>query len=282
MSVSPDQPIDLTNTHIVSPQWLADHLNDDLVIIDCRFSLPEPALGQQQYDAGHIPIAYYLDLNRHLSSPVQDHGGRHPLPHWPTFVDTLNLMGIQSNPQTPVVIYDASRFAFAARLWWMLRYLGHENIALLNGGIDAWVEAGLPLSAQAPRPQVGRFVPQPQANWIVDIDYVRQHKNELGTMVIDSRSADRFRGEREPIDPVAGSIPSAVNYFWKDISTETGLLKSPEDLAHHWRAVNDADEVIVYCGSGVTACVNLFSQVVAGQPMGKLYPGGWSDWCSYL
>ncbi|ESA34656.1 3-mercaptopyruvate sulfurtransferase [Leptolyngbya sp. Heron Island J] len=273
--------IDLSKSHIVSPQWLGNHLGE-VIVIDCRFSLPDPDLGQQQYDTGHIPGAYYLDLNRHLSSPVQAHGGRHPLPHWPQFVESLNLLGIQSNPQTPVVIYDASRFAFAARLWWMLRYLGHENVALLDGGINAWIAAGLPLSSKTPQPQIGRFVPQPQANWIVDIDYVRQHKDNPGTMVIDARAGDRFRGEREPIDPIAGSVPGAVNYFWQDISTEAGLLKSPGELANYWRAVDDADEVIVYCGSGVTACVDLFSQVVVGKPMGKLYPGGWSDWCSYL
>lgn len=272
--------IDLT--HIVSPQWLADHLDDDLVVIDCRFSLPEPDLGQQQYDSGHIPGAYYLDLNRHLSSAVQEHGGRHPLPEWSKFVEHLNCLGIQSNPATPVVIYDASRFAFAARLWWMLRYLGHENVALLDGGINAWTEAGFPLSSQTPPDRVGAFVPQPQADWVVDIDCVRQHKDKPGTVVIDSRSAERFRGEQEPIDPIAGSVPGAMNYFWKDISTEAGLLNSPEALAMHWQPVDDADEVIIYCGSGVTACVNLFSRVVAGKPMGKLYPGGWSDWCSYL
>ncbi|MEO0351591.1 MAG: sulfurtransferase [Cyanobacteria bacterium P01_A01_bin.15] len=280
MTASLDSPIDLP--HVVSPQWLADHLSSGLVVIDCRFSLPEPELGQQQYNTGHIPGAYYLDLNKHLSSPVQKHGGRHPLPPWPKFVEHLNLLGIQSSPQTPIVLYDASRFAFAARLWWMLRYLGHNNVALLDGGIKAWTDAGLPLSRETPRPQVGRFVPQPQSDWIVDIDYVRQRKDDIGTLVIDSRSAERFRGEREPIDPIAGSIPGAVNYFWQDISTDTGLLKSADELAHHWRAVDDADEIIVYCGSGVTACVNLFSQVVAGKPMGKLYPGGWSDWCSYL
>ncbi|MEM9809177.1 MAG: sulfurtransferase [Cyanobacteria bacterium P01_D01_bin.56] len=274
--------MDLTSTYIVSPQWLANHLNRDLVIIDCRFSLPEPTLGQQQYNQGHIPGAYYLDLNQQLSSAVQPHGGRHPLPDWSKFVDTLNQLGLQSNPQTPVVIYDAARFAFAARLWWMLRYLGHENVVLLDGGIDAWMEAGLPLSHETPSAQEGHFVPQPQANWIVDIDYVRQHKDKSSTLIIDSRSAERFRGEREPIDPIAGSVPGAVNYFWKEISTETGQLKSPEDLAAHWQSVDDANEVIVYCGSGVTACVNLFSRVVAGKPMGKLYPGGWSDWCSYL
>lgn len=282
MSTPLSSPIDLTSTYVVSPQWLTEHLTSALIIIDCRFYLPEPDLGQQQYDTGHIPGAYYLDLNRHLSSPVLNHGGRHPLPHWPKFIDTLNLLGIQSQPQTPIILYDASRFAFAARLWWMLKYLGHNNVALLDGGLNAWMEAGLALSNETPRPQVGRFVPQPQANWIVDIDYVRQHKDEIGTMVIDSRSAERFRGEHEPIDPIAGSVPGAVNYFWKNVSTEAGLLKSPDELAHHWRAIDDADDVIVYCGSGVTACVNLFSQVVAGKPMGKLYPGGWSDWCSYL
>ncbi|NEQ55173.1 MAG: sulfurtransferase [Leptolyngbya sp. SIO3F4] len=272
----------MTNVHVVSPQWLADHLDSDLVIIDCRFSLPDPNLGERQYNQGHIPGAYYLDLDRHLSHYVQKHGGRHPLPYWPKFVDNLNLLGIQSQPQTPVVIYDASRFAFAARLWWMLRYLGHDNVALLDGGINAWVGAGLPLSEETPTPKTGQFVPQPQIDWVVDINYVRQHKDEIGTMLVDSRSADRFRGEREPIDPIAGSVPGAVNYFWKDVSTDAGLLKSSDELANHWRVMDDADEVIVYCGSGVTACVNLFSQVVAGKPMGKLYPGGWSDWCSYL
>ncbi|MBX2863097.1 MAG: sulfurtransferase [Leptolyngbyaceae cyanobacterium MAG.088] len=267
---------------MVTLQWLADHLGNHLVIIDCRFSLPAADLGQQQYDSGHIPGAYYLDLNRHLSSAVQDHGGRHPLPDWSKFVDHINCLGIQSNPQTPVVIYDASRFAFAARLWWMLRYLGHKNVALLDGGITAWTEAGLPLSQATPDSQGGNFVPQPQVDWVVDIDYVREHKDKSGVIVIDSRSADRFRGEREPIDPIAGSVPGAVNYFWKDISTDAGLLKSPAELASHWQSINDTDEIIIYCGSGVTACVNLFSRVVAGKPMGKLYPGGWSDWCSYL
>ena len=273
-------PIDLSDIPVVGSQWLSEHLNDGLVIIDCRFSLLEPQLGWQQYSAGHIPGAYYLDLNRHLSGPVQPHGGRHPLPDWERFADTLSLLGIQSNPQTPVVIYDASRFAYAARLWWMLCYLGHDNVSLLDGGINAWTEAGLPLSNVTLQPKAGQFVPQPQTDWLVDINDVRQR--QPGTLVVDSRSNERFRGAREPIDPVAGSIPGAVNYFWQDITTETGLLRHPFELAYHWRAIDDANEVIVYCGSGVTACVNLFSQTVAGKPMGKLYPGGWSDWCSYL
>ncbi|MEO1592199.1 MAG: sulfurtransferase [Cyanobacteria bacterium J06632_22] len=268
--------------YLVEADWLAQHL-DTVVLYDCRFALAEPNLGRQQYQQGHIPGAYYLDLNRDLSSPVAAHGGRHPLPHWPSFVDQLNLTGLQSQPPTPVVIYDDSRFAFAARLWWMLRYLGHKQVALLNGGWQAWQTAGHPVETNPPDPRVGRFVPQsPPDDWLVDIEGVRQRRTQLGSMLVDSRSPERYRGEQEPIDPVAGSIPGAVNAFWKAVTNEAGYLNSPEALAQHWSAVDDAEEVVVYCGSGVTACVNLFSMVAAGKPMGKLYPGGWSDWCSNL
>ncbi|MEO1400689.1 MAG: sulfurtransferase [Cyanobacteria bacterium J06635_1] len=270
-----------SSQYLVTTNWLAQHLKDpQVVVVDCRFSLPEPELGRQQYQVGHIPGAYYLDLNQDLSSPVQPHGGRHPMPDWGQFVETLNRLGIQSNPPTRVVAYDNARFAFAARLWWMLRYLGHDHVALLDGGIGAWQSAGLPLSQDIPAAQPGKFDPQPQTDWLVDIDAVR-HRKEMA-LLIDARSAERFRGEVEPIDPIAGSVPGAVNAFWKDVSDESGQLKSTSELAEHWSMLDQADEVMVYCGSGVTACVNLFSQVMAGKPMGKLYPGGWSDWCSYL
>ncbi len=271
-------PADLSANPLVSPRWLADHL-DQVTVVDCRFSLPEPELGRRQYAAGHIPNAYYLDLNRDLSSPVQAHGGRHPLPDWPRFAKRLELLGICSSPQTPVVAYDASRFAFAARLWWMLRYLGHANVALLDGGIAGWQAAGLALSQDIPPFRTGAFEPRPQSGWIANIEALRHPRP--GTLIVDSRSADRYRGEREPIDPVAGSVPGAVNYFWQQVSTAEGYLHPSAVLAQHWAALDSADETIVYCGSGVTACVNLFSQAVAGKPMGRLYPGGWSDWCSY-
>lgn len=281
--MNPSLPI--ADSSLVDVQWLRAQLNaPSVVVIDTRFSLAATDQGQNQYQAGHIPGAYYLDLNQDLSSPVNSHGGRHPLPNWDDFVSKLNRLGIYSNPPsgpTQIVIYDDARFAFAARLWWMLRYLGHPSVAILDGGIQAWESAGGPLSTEIPAERAGNFQPQPQSDWVVGIEEVRSRKGSPDVVVIDSRSPERWRGDIEPIDPIAGSIPGSINSFWQNVSTPTGQLKSPEDLIQHWAHINPKDEVIVYCGSGVTACVNLFSLVVAGHPMPRLYPGGWSDWCSY-
>ncbi|MBD0334647.1 MAG: sulfurtransferase [Cyanobacteria bacterium Co-bin13] len=273
-------------TNLVEPAWLANHLDDpQVVIVDCRFALMEPGKGRQQYEAGHIPGAYYLDLNQDLSSPVQGHGGRHPLPDWEQFVQKLEAMGVSSDPPagpTLVVAYDDARYAFASRLWWLLKYLGHDAVAVLNGGLQGWQRQGYALSQAVPERASGRFVPNPRTDWIVGIDTVRQRKDQPGVRLIDAREPSRYRGEQEPIDPIAGSIPGAVNYFWQDVSEGDGRMRSHAQLADHWSALDDADEVIVYCGSGVTACVNLLSHAIAGRPIGKLYVGGWSDWCSYL
>jgi thiosulfate/3-mercaptopyruvate sulfurtransferase len=261
------------------------HNKPEVVVIDTRFSLADPNLGCTQYLAGHIPGAYYLDLNKDLASPVQHHGGRHPLPNWDVFTAKLNSLGIHSaapKGPTQIVIYDDSRFAFAARLWWMLRYLGHDQVAILDGGIKAWKNAGYSLTAEIPQSKAGDFSANPQVDWIVNIETVRQQKDRSEVVVIDARSPERFRGEVEPIDPIAGSIPGAINAFWQHITTESGEIISASDLSAHWADVDPKDEIIVYCGSGVTASVNLFALVVAGYPMPKLYPGGWSDWCSYL
>lgn len=269
--------------YLVDAQWLSQHIDDpDVVVIDVRFSLSDPKLGRGQYQAGHIPGAYYLDLNDDLSGTVEQHGGRHPLPDWSAFVEKLNHIGISSAPPTRVIIYDDSRFAFAARLWWMLRYLSHETVSILDGGMKAWESAGLPLSKEIPAQRQGSFEPSLKKDWTVDIRTVRQRKDGLGVTVMDARSPERFRGEVEPIDPIAGSIPGATNAFWQDASTEEGYLKDAETLAGYWSELNPMDRIIVYCGSGITACVNLFSMAVAGHPMYELYPGGWSDWCSYL
>ncbi|MEL7070539.1 MAG: sulfurtransferase [Cyanobacteria bacterium J06581_3] len=289
------------SSYLVDVQWLAEQVlqpsadqrseasgvsgDRNLVIIDTRFALSAPTAGYEQYLAGHIPGAYYLDLNQDLSSPVQSHGGRHPLPNWDCFTQKLNQLGIYSaapNGPTQIVIYDNSRFAFAARLWWMLRYLGHEQAAILDGGIQAWEKAGFPLTKEIPPKQAGDFQPQPQADWVVPIETLRERKHLSEVVMIDSRSPERWRGEVEPIDPIAGSVPGSINSFWKNISTEAGNLKPVGELIKHWSSLSPDDEIIVYCGSGVTACVNLFSLVMAGHPMHKLYPGGWSDWCSYL
>ena len=270
---------------LVSPDWLLSHKDDPhLVVVDCRFALANPDQGRQQYEQGHIPGAVHFDLNRDLSSPVQSHGGRHPLPHMDEFVAKLEATGISSGngtPATRVVAYDDSRFAFASRLWWLLKYLNHDAVAVLDGGFQAWQRAGYSITKAVPQPLAGQFRPAPRADWVVTHEEVRQRKDQKGVVLIDSRAPERFRGEVEPIDPVAGSIPGAVNYFWQDVTDRSGAMRPAAELAQHWSGLEQAEEVMVYCGSGVTACVNLLSQTLAGQPMGKLYVGGWSDWCSY-
>lgn len=273
----------MKNTNsVVSPQWLAEHLNDpQVVIVDCRFSLNEPALGQQQYNTNHIPGAFYLDLNQDLASEVKKHGGRHPLPDALELANKLAAIGMTSQ-ETFVVIYDDSRFAFASRLWWLLRYLGHEKVALLDGGYSGWVAAGYAVTPEVPVAKAASFIPQIQTEKVVDIEYVKNHKDLAGVVLVDSREAERYRGEREPIDPIAGSIPGAVNYPWQQVTDTQGKVKSEAEQKSRWTDINGADEIIVYCGSGVTACVNLLSLELAGITGAKLYVGSWSDWCSYL
>jgi thiosulfate/3-mercaptopyruvate sulfurtransferase len=260
---------------VVSVSWLHEHL-EEVTIVDCRFSLMEPDLGRQQYEMGHIPGAYYLDLNRDLSSPVGQHGGRHPLPDVAALTAKLSDMGITHS--TPVVAYDDSRFAFSARLWWLLRYLGHDRVSVLNGGFKAWQTAGNLITTVQPDRQPGRFIPQPQPDWIVDINAVKAKKDLPGVTLVDSREAERYRGEHEPIDPIAGHIPGAVSYPWQEVTNADSFLVDQSD---RWTQERSASEILVYCGSGVTACVNLLSLEVAGLNTGKLYAGSWSDWCSY-
>jgi thiosulfate/3-mercaptopyruvate sulfurtransferase len=269
------------NACLVSPGWLMEQLGEPTIaIVDCRFSLAQPELGRQQYEAGHIPGAYYLDLNQDLSSPVGKRGGRHPLPDTSILAKKLETMGIQSANPTRVIVYDDSRFAFAARLWWLLRYLGHAEVAVLDGGWGAWQEAGYPTTTEIPVAKSGEFVPHIQTNWVVDRDQVRLRKESAGVALVDAREGDRYRGEREPIDPVAGHIPGAINLPWQEVTDAQGWAKSPQAQRDRWTTVADAEEIIVYCGSGVTACVNLLSLELAGMNHGKLYAGSWSDWCA--
>jgi thiosulfate/3-mercaptopyruvate sulfurtransferase len=279
---------DFPTGFVVSAQWLNDHLDDPrIVIVDCRFALMQPGWGRQQYQAAHIPGAFYLDLNQDLSGEVRAHGGRHPLPEVSTLVATLQRLGINSAPvPTQVIVYDDARLGFAARLWWLLRYLGHDQVAVLDGGWGAWQAAGYAVSATVPALQTGRFMPNLRMDWVVDrlqvLDRMQGHAAQGGTVLVDSREGDRYRGEREPIDPVAGHIPGAVNYPWQEVTDESGFVRSPLRQRQRWQALDPTQEVVVYCGSGVTACVNLFALALAGFPPGKLYAGSWSDWCSYL
>ena len=272
----------MTDTNlIVSPEWLAANTeNPQVVIIDCRFSLADAELGQKQYQESHIPGAFYLDLNLDLASPVDKHGGRHPLPNIAELADKLSAIGIDFQ-NTLVVVYDDSRLAFAARLWWLLRYMGHSKSAVLDGGFSGWKAAGYPVTNILPEPREGVFVPELRSDWIVDIEAVKARKDLPGKVLVDSRESDRYLGLREPIDPIAGHIPGAVNYPWQDVTDEGSKVRSPSEQKQRWSELETDAEIMVYCGSGVTACVNLLSLEIAGIPNAKLYPGSWSDWCSY-
>jgi thiosulfate/3-mercaptopyruvate sulfurtransferase len=268
--------------YVVTADWLSQNLSaPDVVIVDCRFALANPLLGKQQYLTSHIPGAYYLDLNQDLSAPAHRHGGRHPLPDATELTAKLTNMGINFG-QTLVVAYDDSKLAFAARLWWLLRYYGHEQVAVLNGGYQNWLQAGHSSDATIPATGVGQFTPQIQLDWIVDIDTVSDQQDNSQVVLIDSREADRYAGLAEPIDPVAGHIPGAVNYPWAGVTDDQDLLLPIAQQQQRWADLSATQTKIVYCGSGVTACVNLLSLAIAEVPNTLLYPGSWSDWCSYL
>lgn len=274
---------------VVSSAWLHENLDrPDIAIADCRFALEDPQLGKRQYQSSHIPGAVHFDLNDDLSAPPQRHGGRHPLPAPDVFARTLAAAGISSDVSsateqpTWVIAYDDSRCAFAARLWWLLRYLGHTRVSVLDGGWRGWQAAEYPLTTEVPPKKSGTFVPRPQPEMVVNYEWVRSRQTSPESVLIDSRTDDRYRGDYEPIDPIAGHIPGALNYPWLDVTDDQGQLRSPEAQANHWSQVRSADDVIVYCGSGVTACVNLLSMYLAGLPQSRLYAGSWSDWCSYI
>jgi thiosulfate/3-mercaptopyruvate sulfurtransferase len=272
----------MDTSYVVSAPWLSQHLDDpQIVIVDCRFSLADGNLGRQQYEQGHIPGAHYLDLNQDLSSPVQKHGGRHPLPNIDKLANKLASIGINSQ-KTLVVVYDDSRLGFAARLWWLLRYLGHDQVAVLDGGLTNWQKQEYPITQVIPVATTGEFIPQVRSDWVLDINTVKTLKDQQGIVIVDSREGDRYRGEREPIDPIAGHIPGAVNYPWQDVTDPQGYIKTSADQSQRWSDLAQAEQIIVYCGSGVTACVNLLSLEIAGLHTGKLYAGSWSDWCSYI
>ena len=285
----------------VSAKWLSQHLDDpQTIVIDCRFDLANPQAGRQHYEVSHIPGAFYFDLNQDLSSPVGLHGGRHPLPDSGILAEKLTAIGtfsssasssaeIPTQAPTQIIFYDDSRLAYAARAWWLLRYLGHEQVAVLDGGWSGWQAADSPVTAALPTPRSGNFTPRIQSNWVVGMDAVKALKDLPTVALVDSREGDRYRGEREPIDPVAGHIPGAVNYPWQEVTDVQGYLRSPIEQQQRWAKLSGAEsggeapaEILVYCGSGVTACVNLLSLELAGIETGKLYAGSWSDWCSYL
>lgn len=268
---------------IVQPRWLLARMYEpDLVIVDCRFQLGAPEAGRAAYDQDHIPGALYVDLEADLSGPIGEHGGRHPLPDPETFASFIGRLGIDH--ETRVVSYDDQGGAFAARFWWLMRYHGHEQTYLLDGGYSHWKTLGYPVSDAKPPIIVPKtFTPKLRAELLASRDEVLDRLDDPNTVLIDSREPRRYAGIEEPIDPVAGHIPGAVNSFWKLGLTEEGLWKSADEQRKRFEEMELAPdkEIIVYCGSGVTACPNVLALEQAGYRKVKLYAGSWSDWVSY-
>ncbi|MCP8968814.1 sulfurtransferase [Ectobacillus ponti] len=267
--------------HIVEAGWLAERLQDSNIrIIDCRFDLGRPAWGRGAYIEGHIPGALYFDLNEDLSAPVGEHGGRHPLPDWHIFAEKLSAAGIDDG--TIVVAYDSQAGAMASRLWWMLTYLGHSQVYVLNGGLQAWGDMGYPVTADVPQVERKTFLPREQTHLLLSMEHVRERIQNGGEYVLlDAREPHRYAGIEEPIDRKAGHIPTAVSAFWKDGVAEDGRFKAGEEQRQRFAGLHQEKEIIVYCGSGVTACPNVLALQEAGFQNVKLYAGSFSDWISY-
>jgi thiosulfate/3-mercaptopyruvate sulfurtransferase len=268
---------------LIEPAALAAHADDpDWVILDCRHDLMNLSAGREAYAAGHLPNAQFADIETALSGAKVDAAGafrgRHPLPDQEAFVEQLRAWGVNDNTQ--VVAYDAHGGMFAARLWWMLRWVGHEAVAVLDGGLPAWQSAGHALSTDVPQPRArGTISARAPLVTTVDVAQVLQNVEHGGKTVVDARAPDRFRGENETIDPVGGHIPGAKNRFFKNNLQADGRFKAPQQLkAELGVAVGDPRSAIMQCGSGVTACHNLLALEVAGLPGASLYPGSWSEW----
>ncbi len=253
------------------------------VVIDCSFDLANPAAGREAYHAGRLPGAFYLHLDNELSGDKTGANGRHPLPDPDTLAARLRALGV--NEASQVVAYDAQGGMYAARAWWLLRWLGHGAVAVLDGGKSAWVAAGLPLEAgNAPEPETpGTLARKAALVATVDAGAVLANLARPARLVVDARAPDRFRGENETLDPVGGHIPGAVNRFFKDNLQDNGAFKPAAALQQEFGQVlgnTPASQAVMQCGSGVTACHNLLALEVAGLPGAALYPGSWSEWCA--
>ena len=267
-------------TTLVDTETLSRHLNDPRwVIVDCRFILTDPEAGRRADLQGHIPGARYAHLNEDLSSPITSTSGRHPLPFPNTLAEKLGGFGIDKNSQ--VVVYDDSFGAMASRLWWLLRWLGHEAVALLDAGYPKWVREKRPVTTDLPKIQPTQFHPTINHSMWVDADLVMEMTRAKEGLLIDVRSDERFRGEVEPIDKVAGHIPGANNMPYEDNLDFSGEFMSDEALREHYLAVLgqvSPDKVVHMCGSGVTACHSILAMEHAGLSGAKLYAGSWSEW----
>ena len=265
---------------LIQPEELAARLDEPRVrVFDCRFDLARPEAGREAYAAGHVPGAAYVDLNRDLSAPQAPDSGRHPLPPPAAFEERLRAFGV--NRDSVIAAYDAGNGMYASRLWWMLRWLGHDAVYVLDGGLRRWIALGLPVGTAVTAHRPGDFVARPRPDMAVDTAGVLARLPDPSSRLLDARAPERYRGEVEPIDAVAGHVPGAVNHPFTASIGEDDRLRPPEQLrAALARTLADvpAGRTIAMCGSGVTACHLLLAMEHAGLVGARLYPGSWSEW----
>lgn len=265
---------------IISAQALAEHLaQKDWVVIDCRFSLADSTAGRKAYRQGHIPGARYADLNLDLSAPVKSYTGRHPLPDFTLLSQKLGNWGVGNRSQ--VVVYDDAGGAFAGRLWWLLRSLGHQQVAVLDGGIRQWQHLGLPLTTTLPKPLKTQFRGYLDNHQWLSASQVEDGLAAGKLVLIDARTPERFAGRQEPIDPVAGHVPKALNRPLQLNLDQQGRFLAPKQLREQFLSLIGtvaSERVVHMCGSGVTGCHNLLAMEVAGLVGSRLYAGSWSEW----
>ncbi|RKQ33197.1 sulfurtransferase [Oceanobacillus halophilus] len=269
-------------SYIMSVNELREKLDKDsqnTVIVDVRFVLTDPDAGRKMYLKNHLPSAVYLDLNRDLSGKVAKHGGSHPLPDIAMFAAKTGNIGIDH--ETTVVIYDQENDMFASRLWWLLHYMGHDNVFVLEGGYNKWVEKGFEVTDKIPPLVKKEFKPKIREEQTVTMEQVKQKMDDSAAILIDSRARDRYLGIKEPLYSKAGHIPGAKNFFWQDVFNEDGTWKTINQLQEHFSSLEKDEEIIVSCGSGVSACPNILALKSLGYKNIKLYPGSFSDWISY-
>ena len=271
----------MSYTTLIDVATLAAHLNDaDWLVVDVRHQLADVDYGERVYAEGHIPGAVFLHCDRDLSGGTTGSNGRHPLPSPARLAARLGEVGIGA--ATQVVVYDDAQGMIAGRLWCLLRWLGHERVALLDGGLQAWQAANQVLTTEVPLRQPADFVVK-LGDSMVEADYVQAFMQTSRMHLIDARSPDRYRGENETIDPVGGHIPGAVNRFFRDNLQADGRFKPARELRNEWLAIlaGTGPELVVHqCGSGVSACHNMLAMEIAGLSGSRLYAGSWSEWCA--
>jgi thiosulfate/3-mercaptopyruvate sulfurtransferase len=268
-------------TPLVSAAWLQDRLNDPNVrIVDVRWYLTEPQRGRQEYAESHIPNAIFVDLDTELAAPRGSGPGRHPLPNVDQFQALLENSGISND--THVIAYDSSGGAAAARLWWILRYVGHNKISLLDGGWQAWQAAGYPTTDEVLQPAASSYTLHIKPAMVIDADTVEQLRNQEGTLLIDARATERYEGRVEPMDAKAGHIPGARSAPFAGNINADSSFKDAQTLRRRFEdlGLSKAKKVVCYCGSGVTAAHNIFALHLTGYNDALLYEGSWSDWSS--